>query len=48
MRRAHRSIHRALWPMLALAVGIGLALALMLRPAPAMRLPPQGVEARVP
>jgi hypothetical protein len=47
MRRAHRSVHRALWPMLALAVGIGLALALVLRPAPGIQLP-QDVEARVP
>jgi hypothetical protein len=47
MRRSHRSIHRALWPVLALAVGIGLAMALILRPAPAMTLP-HSVEARAP
>jgi hypothetical protein len=36
MRRSHRSVHRALWPVLALAVGIGFAMALVLRaPAPA-------------
>jgi hypothetical protein len=35
MRRAHRSVHRGLWPVLALVVGFGLALALVLRaPAP--------------
>jgi hypothetical protein len=31
MRRTHRSIHRALWPILAVAVALGLAMALLLR-----------------
>jgi hypothetical protein len=34
MRRTHRSAHRALWPMLAVAVALGLAMALVLRPPP--------------
>ena len=34
MRRDHRAVHRALWPLLALAVGLGLALALVLRSPP--------------
>ena len=32
MRRAHRTVHRALWPVLAVLVLIGLAAALWLRP----------------
>ena len=31
MRRAHRSFHGALWPILAVAVAFGLAMALLLR-----------------
>ena len=31
MKRAHRSIHGALWPILAVAVALGLVLALLLR-----------------
>jgi hypothetical protein len=34
MRRAHRAIHRALWPALLVLVAIGLAMALWLRPPP--------------
>jgi hypothetical protein len=34
MKRAHRTIHRALWPVLAVAVALGFALALELRPPP--------------
>ncbi len=34
MRRAHRSAHRKIWPLLALAVTIGFALALILRAPP--------------
>jgi len=34
MRRTHRAVHRALWPILALLVGLGLALALALRAPP--------------
>jgi hypothetical protein len=33
MTRTHRSLHRLLWPALALAVGLGFAMALVLRPA---------------
>jgi len=31
MRRAHRTVHRALWPVLAVLVLLGLAAALWLR-----------------
>ena len=34
MRRAHRSTHRMLWPILALVVAVGFALALYLRAPP--------------
>ena len=34
MRRAHRSFHRLLWPVLALAVALGFGMALALRPLP--------------
>jgi hypothetical protein len=45
MRRAHRSLHRALWPLLALALVIGFTMALMLRPPPE---PPQASEVAKP
>jgi len=32
MRRAHRTVHRVLWPLLAVLVLCGLAAALLLRP----------------
>jgi hypothetical protein len=34
MTRIHRSIHRALWPVLALVVALGFGMALYLRPPP--------------
>jgi len=34
MRRAHRAVHRALWPALLVLVALGLAMALWLRPPP--------------
>jgi hypothetical protein len=34
MKRSHRAVHRALWPVLALAVTLGFVLALSLRPPP--------------
>ena len=34
MTRTHRSLHRIVWPILALVVAIGFALALWLRPPP--------------
>jgi len=43
MRRAHRTVHRALWPLLALAVVLGFTMALALRPPPD---PPPASEAR--
>jgi hypothetical protein len=39
MTRSHRSVHRALWPVLALAVALGLAMALVLRPPPDVQAP---------
>jgi hypothetical protein len=44
MRRSQRAVHRALWPLLAVAVGLGLALALILRPPPAAGTAPPAVE----
>jgi hypothetical protein len=43
MRRSHRSAHRALWPVLALAVALGFTMALWLRPPPD---PPAAAEVR--
>jgi hypothetical protein len=34
MTRAHRRIHRVLWPTMALVVAFGFTLALVLRPPP--------------
>ena len=34
MTRGHRSVHRLLWPMLALIVALGVTMALALRPPP--------------
>ena len=34
MTRTHRSLHRIVWPILALLVAIGVVLALWLRPPP--------------
>jgi hypothetical protein len=34
MTRAHRSLHRIVWPVLAIATALGVALALWLRPPP--------------
>jgi hypothetical protein len=34
MRRAHRTVHRTLWPLLAAAVAVGFVLALYLRAPP--------------
>jgi len=34
MRRTHRSVHRMLWPVLALVVAFAFALALILRAPP--------------
>ena len=34
MRRAHRTVHRRLWPLLAAAVTLGVVLALILRAPP--------------
>lgn len=36
MTRKHRSIHRVLWLILALAIGVGFAMALYLRPPVAL------------
>jgi len=44
MRRSHRSAHRALWPVLALAVALGFTMALWLRPPPDPPAPPAAAE----
>src|SRR5215831_12271104 len=46
MRRAHRAVHRALWPVLALAVALGLTMALALRPPPDPPAPPATQESK--
>jgi hypothetical protein len=46
MKRSQRMVHRALWPVLAVAVALGLAMALILRPPPAPAMEaPRAVEA---
>jgi hypothetical protein len=48
MRRAQRSVHRVLWPILAVLVVVAVAMALVLRPPPmpeegtAPESPPEG------
>ena len=34
MTRGHRTVHRMLWPLLAVLVGLGFTLALVKRPPP--------------
>jgi hypothetical protein len=46
MRRAHRTVHRALWPVLAVLVMLGLAAALWLRPPPKVEPPAPAAESR--
>src|SRR5262249_1258535 len=46
MTRSHRSVHRALWPVLALAVALGFAMALTLRPPPNVEAPAAAGEVR--
>jgi hypothetical protein len=46
MRRSHRSAHRALWPVLAVAMALGLAAALALRPPPDAGAPQRVEEAK--
>ena len=46
MRRSHRSVHRALWPVLAVAVVLGIAMALALRPPPDAAAPPAAAEVK--
>jgi hypothetical protein len=40
MNRSRRTVHRALWPVLAVAVALGFALALEWRPPPDADAPP--------
>lgn len=44
MRRAHRAVHRALWPILAFAIALGFVMALVLRPPPDAEAPPPAKE----
>jgi len=46
MTRAQRSLHRVLWPALALVVGLGFAMALYLRPPPENPAPAVAEEPR--
>ena len=43
MTRGHRTVHRMLWPALALIVGLGFTMALILRPP---QEPPAQTEPR--
>jgi hypothetical protein len=44
MRRAHRAVHRALWPILAFAIALGFVMALVFRPPPDAEAPPPAKE----
>ena len=44
MTRSHRSLHRLMWPLLALLVGLGFTMALVLRPPPQVESPPAARE----
>jgi hypothetical protein len=44
MTRSQRSVHRALWPVLALAVALGFGMALALRPPPDVAAPQAAEE----
>jgi hypothetical protein len=43
MKRAHRTVHRTLWPVLAVLVMFGVGMALWLRPPPKVE-PPDAAE----
>jgi hypothetical protein len=44
MRRAHRNVHRMIWPALAVLVGIALAMSLVMRAPPPAAGPPAAAE----
>jgi hypothetical protein len=46
MTRAHRFVHRLVWPVLALATLFGLVMALALRPPPEKPVPDEPTETR--
>lgn len=46
MTRGHRSVHRMLWPALAVLVALGFTLALALRPPPEPPAAPAAEEPR--
>lgn len=46
MTRKHRSVHRALWPILALVVCVGFLMALVLRAPQQIETPAAGQEMR--
>jgi hypothetical protein len=48
MRRAHRFVHRLVWPVLTLAVLFGLVTALALRPPPEEPAPNEAAQERRP
>jgi hypothetical protein len=47
MRRAHRTVHRHLWPILAVLVLLGLAAALWLRPPKAVTSDQRSVNSKL-
>ena len=46
MTRGHRTVHRLIWPALAIVVALGFTLALVKRPPPALPPPPQSEPAK--
>ena len=46
MTRSHRTVHRVLWPVLALLVAFGFSMALYLRPPPDEAPPPAAAESK--
>ena len=43
MTRGHRTVHRILWPVLAVIIAFGFTMALLLRPPPE---PPASIESK--
>jgi hypothetical protein len=46
MTRGHRTVHRFIWPVLAIMVALGFTLALALRPPPEQPAPPANSESK--
>ena len=46
MTRGHRTVHRLIWPVLAIVVALGFTLALVKRPPPEQPAPPANSESK--